>query len=138
MRRRERSVRVKNSGNRGRSEGTEPGSVLCCLTPMNLRRLLAALVLLMLIPGHSLVARICVGADCSTSGMVSAANGGAGFGGADMARCTVACSTVPAAVGFASARVLLLDAGLPLESAALTTRSFSRPPDTAPPKVLSA
>ena len=103
---------------------------------MIVRKLLAALLMLTLIAGYPMAATICVGAGCGMSGVAAEVRDS--YGGADMASCALACSAVPAAVGDARAKVLPLDAGSPLDSAAWTTRSFSRPPDTAPPKVLSA
>lgn len=107
--------------------------MLCCPTQMILRRLLTALVLLALIAGHPMAAP--AGTECQT--VAAAADSGC-CGTGDMASCVLACSVPAAAVGRASARVAPLDAGAPLDGPASTTRSFSRPPDTAPPKLFSA
>jgi len=101
---------------------------------MILRRLLIALVLLALVAGHPMAAPA-VAAECQTVG-AAADSGCCGTG--DMASCVLACSAPAATVGRASAQVAPLDAGAPLGGPGSTTRSFSRPPDTAPPKALSA
>lgn len=100
---------------------------------MTLRRLLAALILLTLIGGHPTAAPVS-GAQCQT--VAAPADGCCGTG--DMPSCALACSAAPAAVGEASAQVQPSHGGAPLAAAACNTRSFTLPPDTAPPKILSA
>lgn len=88
-----------------------------------------------MIAGLPLASAQAAGADCMTvSG--AAADGCCGAG--DIASCSVACSAAVAAVGKADAQVVPLYAGSPLGRAAAQTRSVSHPPDTAPPKLLSA
>lgn len=104
---------------------------------MTFRRLLAALVLLTLITGHPMAATPGAKAACGTSDMPATdASGGCCTG--DIANCALACGAASAAVGETNKPIEPPHAGSPLDGAACSTRSFSRPPDTAPPKVLSA
>lgn len=101
---------------------------------MRFRRLLAFLVALTLIAGLPLGSAQATGAGCTT--VSAAADGCCGAG--DIASCSVACSAAVAAVGKADGQVVPLYAGSPLGGAVAQTRSVSHPPDTAPPKLLSA
>ncbi len=102
---------------------------------MTFQRLLASLVLFTFLVGHPFAADPLPCPDCATAA-APALNGCCDV--ADMPSCALSCSAAPAAVGDARAKFLPLDPGSPLDSAARTLQSFSRPPDTAPPKVLSA
>lgn len=102
---------------------------------MKFLRLLASFVALALIAGLPVVSAHAATADCAT---VSATADGGCCGGADMASCSMACTVPAAAVGKVFDRAAQLVSGTRPERYSAPTRSVSRPPDTAPPKLLSA
>ncbi len=105
---------------------------------MTFRTLLVGLALLTLIAGHPMAATLGAKAACGMTDMAAATDTSGGCCAGDMANCALACAGAPGAVGKTNKQVELPHAGSPLDGAARDTQSFSRPPDTAPPKILSA
>lgn len=105
---------------------------------MILKRLLASLIAVALIaglPGGGYAA-CAAGADCA---MVSSVNADEGCcGGTDMPSCAIACGLHMAAVGDAADRLAAAADPAPRAGADTHARLLAGPPDTAPPKSISA
>lgn len=105
---------------------------------MTLRILLASLITVVLIAGFPAGAQAgSASSECATVSSVSI-DGGC-CGAVDKAICSIACpAPLAAAVGEVSHRFQPTLGGSPLERSASRARFLARPPDTAPPKSLSA
>ncbi|HEX2140238.1 MAG TPA: hypothetical protein VHG33_11055 [Woeseiaceae bacterium] len=101
-------------------------------------RLLASLIALTLIAGVPAIASTAAAsADCVA--LTSASSDDGCCGGADMARCALACAVASstAAVGNTAEAVPVMLSAAPLACIIASPDSPARPPDTAPPKPLS-
>lgn len=119
-------------------ENSSRGCVLSSATDMTLRRLLASLIALTMVaaaPGLA-QASVAPGGDCVTVSSPAAEDGCCG-GAADVSSCSLPCFMGQAAIGETAADFMPLLDGSPLEDYAVRARPVSRPPDTAPPKLLS-
>lgn len=103
---------------------------------MTFRTLLASLIALTLLASLPATHVQAAASDCASAVSAPAADDCCDTG--DMASCFFACSAAPAAVGKAGADAVPFHTASPLDNAAAQARSVSRPPETAPPKPLSA